>query len=162
MNKVERIRPLATYESDFAQWSAEQAQLIREGQFEAVDLENVAEEIESLGRSDKREVGNRIGIVLLHLLKWEFQPSQRKPGWLLTLDEQRDQIAWLLSESPSLKAGVRTSIVDRFPLARRKAADETGVGLKALPIDCLYSIDDVLSQEFLPGEPWPLLDRYRP
>jgi hypothetical protein len=69
MNKIERPNSLAGYEQDFARWSAEQAALLREGGFEFVDLENVAEEIESLGRSDRKEIRNRQEVLLRHLLK---------------------------------------------------------------------------------------------
>ena len=161
MNKIERPTALAGYDQDFALWSTEQARLLREGRFEAVDLENVAEEIESLGRSDKREIGNRIGVILLHLLKWEFQPSQRKPGWLLTLNEQRDQVSGLIAESPSLRHLPEEASRQSYAMARRKAAVETELPIKLFPLECPYAVDQILSLDFHPGEPWSREQLYR-
>lgn len=154
MNKIERARPLAGYDQDFARWSAEQAALLRQGRLEFLDIENVAEEIESLGRSDKREIASQVGVILLHLLKWEFQPEKRKPGWFLTLQEQRGQIGTLISESPSLKATLPKALVEEFALARLKAANETELPIRTFPVQCPYSVEDVTSRSFLPGEPW--------
>src|SRR5579872_4889345 len=104
MNKID-LKHRAAYEKDFALWSAEQGELIRAGKLDKVDLENVAEEIESLGRSDKREISSRLKVLLLHLLKWHFQPKQRdgNGSWQGTIREQRTRIALLLEESPSLR-----------------------------------------------------------
>jgi hypothetical protein len=160
MNKIERPNSLAGYEQDFARWSAEQAALLREGRFEFVDLENVAEEIESLGRSDKREIRSRVGVVLLHLLKWEHQIEGRKPGWLLTLNEQREKIRELIVESPSLAQLPAEAIQPQFRLARMKAASETKLSISKFPSECPYSAEQVLSQEFLPGPVWPEIGDY--
>ena len=161
MNKVHRLKNVTPYEIDFARWSEEQAALLRSGRFDAVDLENVAEEIESLGRSDKREISNRVGVILLHLLKWEFQPPERKPGWLLTLDEQRDSVRKLIKESPSLKRVPGASINQEFEFARRKAAVETGLDLASFPTECPYAAEDLLDLDFLPGPEWPRLSDFR-
>ncbi|RUW58557.1 DUF29 domain-containing protein [Mesorhizobium sp. M7A.F.Ca.US.008.03.1.1] len=153
MNKIFRRQQLTPYDADYAQWCAEQGALLREGRLSDLDRENLAEEIESLGRSDKREIANRLGILLLHLLKWQFQAKMRKAGWLLTIREQRHQIGKLIDESPSLKAYPRTQIVSEFEFARLKAIDETGLPEKDFPIDCPYEIADVLNQDFFPGAP---------
>ncbi|UVK55624.1 DUF29 domain-containing protein [Mesorhizobium sp. AR02] len=153
MNKIFRKQQLTPFEVDYAQWCAEQGALLREGRLSDLDRENLAEEIESLGRSDKREIANRLGTLLLHLLKWQFQEEQRKAGWLLTIREQRHRIRKLVDESPSLKTYPQTQIADEFAFARLKAIDETGLLEKHFPIDCPYPIADILNQDFLPGEP---------
>ncbi len=88
MNKLDPAR-LAGYEDDFALWSAEQAAFIRAGKFDRVDLENVAEEIESLGKSDKRQIRSRLQVLMLHLLKWERQPAERSRSWSSSIRDQR-------------------------------------------------------------------------
>jgi hypothetical protein len=156
MNKIQiqRRHKSTPIETDYAQWCAEQGALLREGRLSDLDRENLAEEIESLGRSDKREIANRLGTLLLHLLKWQFQAERRKAGWLLTIREQRYQIKKLIDESPSLKTYPGTQLSGEFEFARLKAIDETGVPERNFPVDCPYQIADVLNQEFFPGAPW--------
>ncbi len=151
MNKLERTPHLATYDSDFARWSEEQAALLRSGRFDAVDLENVAEEIESLGRSDKREIENRLKVLLVHLLKSQFQPEKMKPGWKSTIIEQRRRIRMLVKESPSLRSYPQLVLVAEYDFARREAADETGLPLKILPKTCPYSTEEILTLDFYPA-----------
>ncbi|MHB1104041.1 MAG: DUF29 domain-containing protein [Devosia sp.] len=103
MNKID-LKKLAGYEEDFALWSAEQAALLRAGKFDRVDVENVAEEIESLGRSDKQQIRSRLEVLMMHLLKWERQPEHRSRSWASTIRDQRRKIQRPLDDSPSLKA----------------------------------------------------------
>lgn len=154
MNKIERLRPRAGYDQDFALWSAEQAELIRSGRFDAMDRDNIAEEIESLGRSDRREIATRLGVLLEHLLKWEHQPSKRKPGWRSTIREQRARILGLLEESPSLKGLPEKVLSQEYEFARARAADATSLPLKGFPLTCRYDLHAILDREFFPGEPW--------
>ncbi len=156
MNKIER--QLASYDHDFARWSAEQSELIRQGRFSEVDLENVAEEIASLGRSDRREIRNRLEVLLRHLLKWEFQPGKRKAGWRSTILDQRRQIKVLLKESPSLKRYPASQIAWCYDLARAKAVGETGLAESTFPGECAYAASQILDEEFLPGPPWTFGD----
>ncbi|TPK87558.1 DUF29 domain-containing protein [Mesorhizobium sp. B2-4-13] len=154
MNKIYRKQQLTPYEADYAQWCAEQGALLREGRLSDLDRDNLAEEIESLGRSDKREIASRLGTLLLHLLEWEFQAERRKAGWLLTIREQRFQIEDLLDESPSLKAYPGRRLGREFKIARLKAADETGLREGNFPADCPYSIREILDHDYFPGTPW--------
>ncbi len=154
MNKIERLKPLAGYDEDFERWSAEQGALLRAGRFAEVDLENVAEEIESLGRSDRKEIRNRQEVLLRHLLKWQLQPQKRKLGWRSTIIEQRRQIKVLIKESPSLKAYPASEITWCYDLARVKAASESGIPDREFPSECPYNADQVYDDDFLPGLPW--------
>ncbi|MER8444422.1 DUF29 domain-containing protein [Mesorhizobium sp. M1066] len=154
MNKIFRKQQLTPYEADYAQWCAEQGALLREGRLSDLDRENLAEEIESLGRSDKREIASRLGTLILHLLKWGFQPEQRKTGWLLTIREQRHRIENLLDESPSLKAYPGQMLGREFKIARLKALDETGLRDRDFPVDCPYAIREILDHDYFPGTPW--------
>ncbi|CAN7198967.1 DUF29 domain-containing protein [Mesorhizobium sp. LjRoot246] len=154
MNKIFRKQQLTPYEADYAQWCAEQGALLREGRLSDLDRENLAEEIESLGRSDKREIDSRLGTLLQHLLKWQFQADGRKTGWLLTIREQRHRIKKLITESPSLKNYPHKQLASEFDFARLKAAEETGLSEEDFPADCPYLVADVLDQDFFPGVPW--------
>lgn len=154
MNKIERLKSHAGYDQDFALWSTEQAALIRAGRFDAIDRENIAEEIESLGRSDRREIARRLGVLIEHLLKWEYQPSKRKPGWASTIREQRAQILSLVKESPSLKGHPAKVLPQEYEFARARASDATGLPLKLFPSTCNHDLHDIMDLEFFPGEPW--------
>lgn len=91
------------YESDFYAWTKEQAELLKHKTWEALDLPNLIEEIESLGRQERQELRNRLGVLLGHLLKWQYQPLNRGNSWLATIREQRREAARVLKENPSLK-----------------------------------------------------------
>ncbi|MDC9825874.1 DUF29 domain-containing protein [Devosia sp. ZB163] len=151
MNKID-LKRLAGYRQDLALWSAEQAALIREGKLDRVDLENVAEEIESLGRSEESEIENRMAVLLAHLLKHQFQPDKRSPSWTSTIFEQRYRIARVIRRSPSLKAYPATTLDGEYLIARRNAAAETGMPIEALPETCPYTIDQALDPDYLPGQ----------
>jgi uncharacterized protein DUF29 len=154
MNK-HLLKPQPTpYEADYAQWCAEQGALLREGRLSDLDRENLADEIESLGRSDKREIRKRLGVLLAHLLKWQFQADKRNAGWLLTIREQRRQIKSLTEESPSLKTLPRKELDRQFELARQDALDETGLSEVTFPEECPYTIGEVLDFDYFPGAPW--------
>lgn len=151
MNKHHPKPQWTPYEADYAQWCAEQGALLRAGRVDVLDLENLAEEIESLGRSDKREIRSRLKELLLHLLKWQFQPGKRKGGWRASIVEQRDELKQLLEESPSLRALPSLALAALYPVARAKAADETGLAEAAFPKNCPYSVEEVLDDGFFPG-----------
>ena len=91
------------YEDDYYAWTIEQAQLLRAGALSAIDAANIAEEIESMGRSDRRELQSRLVVLTMHLLKWRFQPSARSSSWSGTIREQRLQIELIFEDSPSLR-----------------------------------------------------------
>jgi hypothetical protein len=95
------------YEQDFYQWTQQMAATLRDDRFDQLDIENMAEEIESLGRSDKRELRSRLTVLLMHLLKWHYQPEQQSNSWRATLTEQRIRILDLLAESPSFVSYLR-------------------------------------------------------
>jgi Domain of unknown function DUF29 len=151
MNKHTPKHELATYDSDFHLWSQMQAAAIRAGKFTEIDLENVAEEIESLGRSDRREIRSRLEVLLIHLLKWHFQPEKRKSGWKASIYEARRKINMLVGESPSLRSFPEQVLAEEYVSARHQAATETGLLMKRFPAECPYNIADILDLDFLPG-----------
>jgi hypothetical protein len=153
MNKHLLKPQLTPYGADYAQWCAEQGALLRAGRVDAVDRENLAEEIESLGRSDKREIRSRLKELLLHLLKWHFQARKRKGGWRASIVEQRDELKQLLEESPSLHGLPSLALAKSYLVARAKAADETGLAEAKFPDVCPYAVEEILDDDFFPGSP---------
>ena len=145
-------RNAAAYDHDFFAWTQEQAQLLRSGQLAQVDIENVAEELESMGRGDKREIESRLEILLMHLLKWQVQVKLRSPGWSGTIREQRRRIGRLLRESPSLRPVVGQLIPEAYAEAREKASQETGLSDAMFPAASPFTPEQVLAKDFLPED----------
>ena len=138
------------YERDFYAWTQEQAALLRERRPNAHDWANIAEEIESLGRSDRREIASRLTVLLHHLLKWEFQPSERSSSWTGTIVEQRRGIKRLIKESPSLKTYPAEILAEAYDEARDDAIRETELPAQTFSQVCPYPINEILDHDFLP------------
>jgi hypothetical protein len=139
-----------SYDSDFYAWTQEQAKLLRQGQIKGLDLENLAEEIESLGKRDFRAFVSAIRLLTQHLLKWQYQPKKRSNSWLATIDEQRFQIALLLKDNPSFKARLGEALTAGYRQGRRDAAREIEQSLSMLPEQCLYTWDQLIEEDWLP------------
>lgn len=150
MNKVFPKPQLTPFEADYARWCEEQGALLRAGRLEQLDRENLAEEIESLGRSDKREIESRLQKLLVHLLKAKFQPEKLSGSWRSTIREQRRGIAKAIKESPSLKGYPALVLAEEYDSARLQAVDETGIDLSRLPESSPFSIEQILDPSFLP------------
>ena len=138
------------YEEDFYAGTVEQARLLRSGELSSIDIGNIAEEIESLGRSDRREIQSRLTVLLTHLLKWQLQPTMRSSSWSGTIREQRRQIEKLLRESPSLRPFIGETLAEAYSDAREDAPEETGLPETDLPTECPFTPAEVMSRWFLP------------
>jgi hypothetical protein len=138
------------YDQDFYAWANEQAALLRAGKLEAADIEHIAEEIESMGRSEKRELINRLTVLLIHLLKWRYQPALRSGSWRLTIEEQRYRLEDHLADNPSLKAQLDRVMHDAYRRARLGAERETGLLRTAFPEVCPFSFDEAIRGDFWP------------
>jgi hypothetical protein len=145
--------PNDLYETGFYAWTQEQARLLHERRWHDLDLENVVEEIETLGRSDKREIESRLETLIAHLLKWKYQPGLRSPHWSGTVTEQRLGFEDLLKESPSLKSYPSKVFLRHYPGARLKASAETGIAFDLFPEKCPFTLEEVLDVDFFPEEP---------
>ena len=145
------VRPNApAYDEDFVAWLEDQARHARLGEVEVLDLDNIAEELEGTARSDRREIRNRLTVLLAHLLKCLVQRGRRSSSWLATIAEQRFQIAELLEDSPSLRA-YPAQILDRYyPAARRSAAQQMRLSESRFPERCPFAIDEILDLGWLP------------
>ena len=139
------------YESDYSRWLFENARLLTEGRFSEADIPNIVEELEDMGRSEHRALGSHIAVVLLHLLKWQFQPSYRGNSWQLSIDNGRDSIADLLIDSPSMRNRVPELVEDKYQIARRNATTETNLPISTFPDRCPYTPQQVLDHAYLPG-----------
>ncbi len=151
-----KVRPEAAaradYETDFFAWTQEQAQLLRARATPGLDWDNLAEEIDSMGRRDRRKLESRFRRILHHLLKWQAQPGLRGPSWQRTLREQRRQAEKLLKESPSLRPQVAELIDAAYLDALTDALDETGLRPQAFPISCPFTAEQILDLGYLPED----------
>ena len=140
----------AAYEHDYHAWLTRQGRLLAERRFGELDLDNLIDEIQALARSEKREIENRLNVLLVHLLKWRHQPPERSGGWASTIIEQRARLLKRLQESPSLRGYPAEVLDEEYAIAREKAAAETGLRAATFPKTCPYTIDQVLDPDFLP------------
>ncbi len=138
------------HDTDFYGWAMEQAQLLRAGRLDAADIENIAEEIESMGRSEKRELVNRLAVLLAHLLKWQAQPARRGRSWRLTIEEQRLRLASHMADNPSLKPLLSEAQNEAFRLAVLVASRETGLDRNAFSSGGDWSYAQITDPDFWP------------
>jgi hypothetical protein len=136
------------YETDFYAWTLKQADLLRSGKLQELDIENLVDEVESLGRQERQELRNRLGVLIGHLLKWYYQPDKRTKSWMATIIEQRDRISELLQENPSLKPYLSDAIASAFKSGLALVVTETPLGYKDLPSECPFSIGEILDPNF--------------
>lgn len=132
------------YDTDFSAWALEQAEALRARRLDALDIENLAEEIESLSRSDRREIYSRLSLLLAHLLKWRAQPKLRCGSWRASVGEARRRIDRLVNESPSLHDYPGQILAEAYADARETAADETGL---EMPLACPWTIDEAMTAD---------------
>jgi vacuolar-type H+-ATPase subunit C/Vma6 len=135
------------YEKDFYAWSIHNAKLLREGKLSEIDVENIAEEIESMGKRERRELINRFAILIAHLLKWEYQPARRSKSWECTIREQRFELVDLLEESPSLKHEIEEQLAHAYKKSLIIAEKETGFALNTFPKACSFSLKQILTEQ---------------
>lgn len=141
------------YETDVIAWANEQAALLRSGQLSAIDIENIAEEILDVGKSEQRELESRMAVLLAHLLKWKFQPERRGSSWEETIDTQRSRIERRLRKTPSLKASLSDADwwADAWDDAMDEASKETGISRKTFPKNCSWTVEEILTDGWLPA-----------
>lgn len=143
------------YEQDFHQWAMNNAELIRTGRFSEIDFEHIAEELESMGASARKELASRLEVLLMHLLKWQFQPSRRGRSWEITVREQRSKIADHLVDNPSLtnETLLASALARAYKYALLRAALETGLSEDSFPKTCPYSWEQLMDSSFYPDRP---------
>jgi Domain of unknown function DUF29 len=151
LTQLELAPPASLYETDFLAWIETTAVQLRAKNFAAIDWENLLEEIDAMGRRERRSLESNLVILLMHLLKWQYQPEQRSGSWKGSIREHRRRIRKDLQDSPSLQPYFRKIIATTHLDAVAAAADETGLALSEFPRECLYSVEQLLDPEFLPA-----------
>ena len=138
------------YEKDFCLWIETTANLLKKRQFSELDLENLIEEIETMGRSEKDSLESNLIIVFLHILKWQYQPNKRSRSWESSILEHPRRIHKALKNSPSLKPFLANVLAECYQYGRKQASIETGLSLTAFPTESPFTIDEILDEDFLP------------
>lgn len=143
---------LTSYDKDIVVWAKEQAKLLRMGKFSEIDIENIAEEIEDVGKSEQRELASRMAVLIMHLLKWAYQSERRSKSWIHTIKIQRKSILKRIEKTPSLAPMLDESewIEDIWGDAVIAASKETGIGSDFFPSECPWPLAEVLKEGWLP------------
>lgn len=145
------------YETDFYAWTQEQVSLLSKQQWSQLDLLNLIEEIDSLGKQQRQELRNRLSVLIGHLLKWEYQRQRRSRSWLATIRVQRRDTLRLLKDNPSLKPYLEDALPEAYENGRDLAMGETNLAEQTFPQHCPYSLTEILDNCFYAGEPSELV-----
>ncbi len=136
--------------ADFNLWIAQTTQLLREHRWHEIDVTHLIEEIEDLGKSERRGITSQLTRLLLHVLKWQYQPQRRSDSWLDSITDARTQIELVLEDSPSLASYPAEKLEESYQRARCQAAKQTSLEISAFPNACPYSVELVLAEDWLP------------
>jgi hypothetical protein len=136
--------------ADFNSWVAQTTQLLREHRWQEIDVTHLIEEVEDLGKSERRGIASQLTRLLLHLLKWQYQPQRRSDSWLDSITDARTQIELAIEDSPSLKSYPAEQLEESYQRARRQAAKQTIIEISVFPDVCPYSSELVLAEDWLP------------
>ena len=142
---------MSNYEQDFYSWTQEQAALLRAGRLNDLDIVNLIEEVETMGRSEKRELESRLTVLLLHLLKWRYQEVRRGRSWELTIVEQRLRFVETLEENPGLKSKLDEILTKAYKFAVIQASRETKISQNVFPEQCPWLLDQITDDNFYPN-----------
>lgn len=145
----------ADYEDDYYLWVYQQVELLRLGRFRELDLPNLIEEVEDMGRSLWRSFESHYRVLLIHLLKWEHQPHRRTRSWLVSIGRERRNLDREERDNTTLRNEARNLLEEAYRAARREAAEETGLPIATFPSECPYRLEQVRDEEWLPGPDSP-------
>jgi hypothetical protein len=140
------------YQRDFCDWIRQNVQLLRQGRVSEIDVANIAEELEGMSISHHHALVNRLKILLMHLLKWQFQPNKRSKSWKRTIIEQRQRIQQLLKTSPSLTYQIDEKVTEAYENAVKLAVSETGLPKSLFPKICPFTLEQTLDEDFYSGD----------
>ena len=154
MTNIQSITTAITslYEQDFYLWLQTNINLLKEGKFTEIDIKNLLEELESMGRSDKNALKSNLKILLMHLLKYKYQPKKRTNSWRYTIIEHRQRLRDTFKTSPSLYRFFEEIFNESYQDARELAAAQTGLSIKIFPPESPFTVEEVLNADFLPAE----------
>ncbi|MDD1607680.1 MAG: DUF29 domain-containing protein [Methylococcaceae bacterium] len=138
------------YQTDYYGWTVEQAELLKTGHWQEIDIKNLIEEVESMGRSEKRSLESRMIVLITHLLKWQYQPVRRGKSWELTIKGQRVNCLDVLEDNPSLKSKLDELFIKAYYRAKLEAAKETGLDEDYFPEECPYTLSQLFDSNYYP------------
>lgn len=140
------------YDQDYHLWLETTIKQLQERQFSDIDIDNLIEELETLGRSEKKALRSYLRLIIMHLLKWRYQPEKRSKSWQITIRNNRFEIEETLQDSPSLKSQLTELLNQSYPRAVAEASEETGLSVSTFPPSCPFTLEQILEQNFLPNE----------
>ncbi|WP_334852324.1 DUF29 domain-containing protein [Nostoc sp.] len=138
------------YETDYLQWIETTVEKLQSQDYANVEWENLIEEIADMGRSERRSLKSNLIVILMHLLKWQFQPDKRSGSWEGSIIEHRRRVKEALDDSPSLKSYLEIVFAECYAQAVKQAKAETGISMESFPLNCPYQLAEVTDDEFLP------------
>lgn len=150
MTRELEANPHSLYETDYLKWIETTVKKLRVQDYSNIDWENLIEEIEDMGRSERRSLESNLVVVLTHLLKWQYQPAFRSGSWKGSIAEHRRRIRKAIKESPSLKSYLEEVFTECYSDAVEQASAETELPVETFPQECPYTSTDVLDSKFLP------------
>jgi hypothetical protein len=152
-----RARNYPAYREDFAAWLQAQAELLRERRFDELDVEHLVEEVEGVGKSEFQALTSALRLILLHMMKWDYQPELRSRSWRTTIHTQRKAVAKRLIQNPSYRSRVAEAVADAYDDVPAEVEKETTIPAERLPQACPYSWDEIMTRlhDFDPDRPWP-------
>lgn len=139
------------YQQDFVRWIEVTLETLRSQHYNQVDWPHVLEEIEAMGKRERKSVRSNLTVLLLHLLKWQFQPDRRSASWQSSIVEHRQRLEDDLEDSPSLRGYLLENLPKAYHNACQRVAIETGLPIATFPETCPYAIERLLEMEFLPS-----------
>lgn len=148
--KIKQQENATLYDTDYYLWIQKTIELLNEEKFREIDIINLIEEIEDMGKSEKKSITSNLRILLMHLLKYKYQPEKRTNSWLFTIREHRKRLKESFKISPSLKRYYDEVFVESYQDARELAADETGLSINTFPELSPFTSEDTLNQDYLP------------
>lgn len=143
---------MINYQTDFYGWTQEQASLLKAGRLSELDRENLIEEVEIMGRSEKRELKSRLQVLLVNLLKWQYQPVARERNDELIISVQRDEFLEILEDNPSLKPQINNILTKSYFKAKKQTAIEIYLNKNTFPDTCPWNLSQILDDNFYPDE----------
>jgi Domain of unknown function DUF29 len=152
MTTVQPMTIKSLYEQDFYEWLQTNINLLKEGNFADIDLENILEELESMGRSEKNALKSNLRVLLMNLLKYKYQSEKRTNSWVYTIIEHRIRLGDTFKTSPSLYRFFEDIFNESYQNARKVAAGETGLSINEFPPESPFTVEEVLNGDFLPSE----------
>ena len=138
------------YETDFNLWIEQTVKQLKNGQIQDLDIENLIEEVQSMGSNDKREIKSRLIVLIMHLLKYKYQPKKKTKSWTSTIITQRNELELVLEDSPSLNLFLKENISECYQKARKNAARETKLPLTTFPLECPFTPEQIIDSDYFP------------